>query len=123
LEALDWQQIGNQFIAQTEHGRAVIVESRVKKWGSYGGSISHTPSLELPFGVIIQGPSSVDFMAAERWIIERLHALNHPTGGELDLENLQLTLQLCKNALPSDSDPMHYLRLEWIDSEISDILL
>ncbi len=120
---LDWQQQGNEYYADTDHGGAVIIETRdTRKWSSRG-TIHHEPRIEHPIGVVITGPSSIDFEVSEAWIINKLNELNHPTGGEADLDNLHYTLQICTKVLPEDSNPLHYLRLEWIEARIDDILL
>ncbi len=120
---LDWQQQDDKYYANTDHGRAIIIETRdTRKWTS-GGTAHHEPRIEHPTGIAITGPSSIDFEVSETWIINKLNELNHPVGGEADLDNLHYTLQICAKVLPEDSNPLHYLRLEWMGARIDDILL
>jgi hypothetical protein len=39
------------------------------------------------------------------------------------LEELQTTLTACKQALPDDTAPIHFLRLQWIEQRLNEILL
>jgi hypothetical protein len=122
-EPLDWQQQDNECFVKTEYGKAVIIETRSSGKWVYSSSVSHTPCIEHSTGIVVKGSSSIDFETAERWILDKFNELDHPTGGEADLENLQFTLHICAKMLPADSDPIHFIRLRWIETRIADILL
>ena len=54
---------------------------------------------------------------------EKINELNHPYGTKIDLEAMLFTLHIAARALPTDSDPIHLARIDWITVELGYILL
>lgn len=122
-EHLDWQERGLEYSVDTRHGKAIIGETQENGVWHYSSTSSYTPRIEYVPGAVLRGYPDVDFEAAAAWVNTKLKELDYPTGGEGDLDNLTYTLQICASALPERSDPIHHLRLKWIETRISDILL
>jgi hypothetical protein len=120
---LDWQEQGNEYSVQVDQGRAVIKEIRNQDKWVIGRVSTYYPRIEYRQGVVFKGLEEFSFEAAERWIKSKLFALNHPIEEDNLLEELQTTLALCMQVLPDDTNPIHFLRLQWIENRISEILL
>jgi len=108
-EALHWIDQGMTFIADTPHGQAVIEQIRDTH---ILGQITHKARIRHHTGAELDVYSGPDFMEAEAAIKTQLMALDEPHLNEADLDILHFTLDICKRLLPSDSDPIHYARLD-----------
>lgn len=122
---LNWQEQGDEYFTQLDQGRGVIKEIRNQNTWIIGRVSSYYPRIEYSQGEVFKGIEAVSFEEAEQWIKSKLFEINHalPRDDENGLEDLQTTLALCIQVLPEDTDPIHFLRLEWIENRISEILL
>src|SRR5919199_1392873 len=113
---LNWVEQGSEYRAATTHGTAVVAETRNVPAQSHtiGRAFTYTPRLEHPSGTVIRGYTTAQFEEAEAWIQTKLLELDHPTGGEADLDNLLFTLDVCEEALPPEAEMIHYVRLDFI---------
>ena len=120
---LEWQEQGDEYSVQVVQGRAVIKEIRNQDKWIIGRVSTYCPRIEYRPGVVFKGLEEYSFEAAERWVKSKLFAISHPIEEDNELEELQTTLALCMQVLPDDTDPIHFLRLQWIENRITDILL
>jgi hypothetical protein len=125
MQQFNWVRVGNKYHVDTPHGRAIISEQpRDALAKQYGVGLIHKVYIEHITGVRITSPESFsDFMAAEQWIIDKITALDNPRGDEMDLENLLFTLEICRKALPPDTHPAHFTRIDLIKEILSMRLL
>jgi hypothetical protein len=120
---LDWQEQENVYSVQLDAGKAVIEEVRNRSKWIIGRVSTYYPRIEDQHGNHYQGLEEFQFEMAEYQIKLMLFEIQHPIAEDHLLEELQATLTACKQALPDDTAPLHFLRLQWIEQRLNEILL
>jgi hypothetical protein len=115
-DSLNWVEQGTELIADTPHGRAVIHELQQK--GVIGERSQHKARIIHRSGAKLDCYSWVDFAEAESAIKKQLKAMDRPDICESHLDIMHFTLDVCKEILPVDADPIHYARLDMLGSRI-----
>lgn len=63
-----------------------------------------------------------DFTAAEDRLREILGELEKPFVEEIYVDHLAFTLQICQQLLPTTSEHIHYIRLDYIENYLAEVL-
>jgi hypothetical protein len=123
---LNWsEQDNNHYQAMTSHGKAWIVEERAAK-SPYliNPANRYMARIEHVSGATYKSPEIfMDFVDAEHWLQRTLAELDDPRIAKYYLGNIHFTLSICKRNLPSDAEPFHVARLEYLEMIINDALL
>jgi hypothetical protein len=142
MGTLDWQQVGDEFHAETRWGTAIIIERRQtpSPWLAAKQLVRFTAQIADASGAVLAsstdgyGPDDFgEFADAEDFLLLRLAEFgseppaSDPVTGVVGLAEaetaypgLAFTLDYCARHLPPDADPVHLKRLEIIKSLIYD---
>lgn len=118
---LVWHEEENEYSVELDQGRAVIKEVRNQNKWIVGRVSTFYPRIEYQ-GEVFNGLEALSFEEAERWIKSRTFAMNHPDNEATQRAKIQETLALCIRALPDDTNPLHYLRLQYVKDRMAEIL-
>ena len=128
--AFDWQNIQDRFEANTTHGKAIIIETKPKQKSRFqiGVASRYKVQIEDEAGAIWSDtylPSflpSLDFLHAEARLRDVLAELEEPYINEVYLEIINFTLAICKQKLPSDTNIMHFVRINYLENYLGEVL-
>lgn len=122
----DWQQIDNRYVSDVPpHGKAVIVETPSDRSSAFSfGTTSHyNLQVEDETGVILKDyVPPTDFLSAEERMRTILSELEQPFIGEVYVDHISFTIKICQCLLPQDADLMQYVRLDYIDGYLGEVL-
>ncbi len=124
--SLNWLELApNHYHATTPHGQAVLVEEKaVRSPYRINPASTYKAQIEHPSGTVYESLETfIDFVSAEEWVQKTLIELDDPRIAEYYLDNIHFTLSICKCSLPPDVDPVHPIRLEYLEMCIDDALL
>ncbi len=118
--AFDWENSQNRFETDTPHGNAVIIEEKPKQASRFkiGIASRYKVQIEDEAGSILKDTheSSLDFLDAEERLRMILLVLERPFITEIQLEVVSFTLAICRQLLLKDTDLMHTIRLNYLET-------
>ncbi len=123
----DWHIENNQYQVEVPpHGKALIVEETVNPQSRFllGYTTNYGIQIKDPTGITmsdIYAPLK-DFNNAEERLRTVLNELENPFVDESYLEHLSFTLQICQRLLPPNTDLMEYVRLQFIETYLGEVL-
>lgn len=122
----EWQQTHNRYTAQTLHGKAVIIETEPVQLSKFsvGKTSRFNLQIEDETGSILNDyfVPEIDFLSAEQRMRTVLSDLESPLVDEAYLYCISFTLQICQHLLPNDTDLMQFVRLQFIDTYLNEVL-
>jgi hypothetical protein len=116
VKEINWAQVGNQYIAELEHGSVVI-------------SPCYPPNHERPYGVQIKTASgeivaveAFDLEACKSWDQVNLPLMDQQSNKLYHCGNVVETLEICQGLLSPETDGEHWLRIEHIKEWIGEYI-
>ncbi len=124
----DWHQTNNlNMVGVPPHGKAFITEEVLDSHSHliFGSGINYSVQIEDSTGITLDDPyhfSGKDLVTAESRLRQILTELENPFVDESYVDYLAFTLQICRHLLPPDADLMQYIRLNYIETYLGEVL-
>jgi hypothetical protein len=121
----EWRKENNRyFFDALPHGKVVIIEYGSNAAFGFGKAATYTVQIEDTTGVVLHDSyvATRDISAAEARLREILTDLETPFVDEVYLDYLSFTLQICHQLLPTNTDLMQFVRLQYIENYLWEVL-
>jgi hypothetical protein len=115
-DKLDWIEQDTEFVAETTYGRAIIRENR--QVGVIGGGSRYAASIVHRSGASLDCFVWLDFVDAEQSIRKQLSAISKPSIDKEQLDTIRFTFDICQRVLPVETDPIHFARLQMLETRL-----
>jgi hypothetical protein len=122
IRSLNWMQQGDVYAANMNQRELAIKEIRNKNPWVIGRAFGYIPGYENNEKEMVYGLEMVSYEDAEKWLALKMYELKQPDEQAIKLEQLQSTLEACRRFLPEEVSGIHFMRLEWIQARVEEML-